>query len=120
MTIVLFTEEKNYVWFAKEVVEKNGGIIEHPKTSKFWLSGNFNNGFMYDIKQSDFGHRAYKNTRLYICGTIAKNLPRTPLNLGYSEKSVEYMGRAEREHTPIDLAIWLINTIEVIKNDLDN
>lgn len=114
-----------------ELIRRWGGILEHPAASKLWLVMNLPKPGSYDeyggfcicIDQFWFGHKAQKKTLLYICGCNQVDLPPIPLRF----EAIEYVvssckrnkfGRrgtgkkeitkAEREHTPIELAKWLI------------
>lgn len=87
-------------------------------------------GWTLVIDQDWFGHRAEKRTRLYICGCRPSELPPYPLRLedpprvispsnirkrdeqwrrsrGFPAYRSE-VTKAEREHTPADLAKWLV------------
>ena len=72
------------------------------------------------IDQHWWGHRAQKRTRLYIVGVGPADIPQMPMKLGRAEFVVGDVGRAtsgddrpeiskaEREHTPPELALWLV------------
>lgn len=95
-----------------------GGIVEHPRSSKLWKAMNLPMPGQYDIyggwtlciDQKWFGHRANKTTFLYIRGIKPKEIPGYMVTYNTYEKEIEKMGRAERERTPLNLAIWLIAT----------
>jgi hypothetical protein len=110
-------EEQDLARFAISLVNKNGGIVEHPKMSKLWKTADISKGILLGIQQKDFGHRAYKDTYLYIVGCKIKDLPQIPLNLSYPEKSVNNMSTPERERTPVNLAKWLLQVMEIIENE---
>lgn len=78
-------------------------------------------GFSLCINQSWFGHKAEKNTLLYIVGTTPKKIPPIPISFDtviftVSSKIKKKSGRrlkieipkSEREKTPLKLAEWLI------------
>lgn len=120
-------------------IRENGGVLEHPKRSKLWPRMSLPRGPERDawggwtlpIFQSWFGHRAEKATLLYIVGCEPANVPPFPLVLGHAthvitqyRKDAGPGGRrlrkgdpgwrpevsdAEREHTPLALASWLID-----------
>lgn len=97
-----------------------GGIVEHPASSQLWKTMNITpgqtdqyGGWILSINQSWFGHRAEKRTYLYIVGIQPKQIPTYPLSLNRPELTIENMGKAEREHTPIELAKWLIKTAQL-------
>jgi hypothetical protein len=64
-----------------------------------------------------WGHKAEKKTWLYICGTEPREVPQMPLRLGEATHVVQsrkrhdyrpHITKAEREHTPPELARWLV------------
>ncbi len=134
--------EKDLALFAVDLVRQNGGVLEHPAHSTLWpaaglpLPGDTDQwgGYTYPICQYQFGHRALKPTWLYICGLSAQELPPVPFALGTPPcvigssgrrldgtrlKKGDYgwrpeVSRAEREHTPIGLATWLIQVAVLV------
>ena len=102
---------------AVDMVRFYGGVLEHPAGSKLWEAENLPlpghrdsyDGFTLPIYQSWFGHRAPKNTWLYIVGVEPKNIPAFPLVLGLPPGRIESLGRAAREATPRGLASWLLD-----------
>jgi len=121
-------DEKDLAFFAVEQVRRCGGILEHPAKSTLWAAAGLPlpgatdefGGITLGIKQSDFGHRAEKNTWLYICGLRPQDLPTPALVMGLPSFVVQTslpktnprwrpsISKAEREHTPRPLAEWLI------------
>ncbi|NQV69168.1 MAG: hypothetical protein HQ498_03980 [Pseudohongiella sp.] len=115
--------------FAVDVVQQNGGVLEHPSGSSLWLDRELPvfdeidsfGGFTLKVYQSDWGHKARKSTLLYIVGSNLNNLPRPSLCLGKPEYVVapgkglirKSISKEEREHTPILFAQYLI---EIAKN----
>ena len=107
-----------------EQVRKWGGVLEHPKGSRLWVSrlpspGEYDEfgGWTLPILQFWFGHRCEKATWLYIVGLKPSDLPPLPLILGEPTHVIQSMKRsncrphvpkAEREHTPRQLAEWLV------------
>lgn len=130
--------EKQLAVWSVEQIRRDGGVLEHPKRSSLWQHMNLPapgkgtdefGGFSVGIAQSCFGHRAEKLTLLYIVGCTFKDLPPIPYRMGESEFVVGTSGRrrngtrykhkkeiskAEREHTPVDLAKWLCETAAII------
>ena len=104
-------------------VRKWGGVLEHPKGSRLWVSrlpypGETDEfgGWTLPILQFWFGHRCEKATWLYIVGLAPGELPPFPLVLGdpshviQSRKRTDHrphVPKPEREHTPRQLAEWL-------------
>lgn len=124
-------DEKELAFFAVEQVRKNGGVLEHPEFSTLWaaaglpLPGKIDNfgGFTLPLPQYWFGHKARKNTWLYIVGLKHSQLPSLPYVLGDAEYVVRTqkgskkprITKAEREHTPHELARWLADLAAQIK-----
>lgn len=116
--------------WAIEQVRRWGGVLEHPAASRLWPACDLPapgacdrwGGRTLVIDQDWFGHRAEKRTRLYIVGCRPRDLPAIPIKLedpayviasgsllragmpGYRNQT----SKAEREHTPIALATWLV------------
>lgn len=124
-------DEKDLAIFAVEKIREWGGVLEHPAKSKLWPHmklpepGKFDSfgGWTLPIWQYWFGHRARKATRLYICGVDPVNIPAIPILLGDAEfvvgtsgrrkdgsrkKSRPEISKSEREHTPHEMARWLV------------
>jgi hypothetical protein len=122
-------DEKLLAPWAIEQVRENGGVLEHPGASKLWPAMNLpepgagmdkHGGWTLPIHQHWFGHRAEKKTRLYIVGVTPWEIPSIPMVLGHATHVIGDVGRAsngtkrpevtksEREHTPPDLAVWLV------------
>jgi hypothetical protein len=118
-------DEKDLARWAVAQVRKWGGVLEHPASSTLWQDQQLPapgkrdefGGWTFPIVQMWWGHRAEKKTWLYICGAEPRDLPAMPLRLGdathvvQSRKRHDYrphITKAEREHTPPELASWLI------------
>lgn len=136
-------DERELALFAVQQVRRCGGVLEHPAKSTLWpVAGLPAPGVMDDfggwtlpIYQSSFGHRAEKPTFLYIVGCRPGQLPPLPLALGEATHICGSSGRrldgsrlhkgdigwrpeitqAEREHTPVALAVWLVETARIIQ-----
>ena len=128
--------EKDLARFAVAQVRKYGGVLEHPESSQLWVDqglpppGKYDEfgGWTLPIHQFWWGHRAQKKTWLYIVGCKPMELPEIPLRLGISDCVIRLdkrrpdgthirkgdadwkqpLGPAEREHTPPELAKWLV------------
>jgi len=116
-------DEKQLAWFALTQVRLCGGILEHPKGSRFWTEANIDlngrtdmfGGYLIFIDQFDFGHVASKPTGLYVCGLPKNQLPPIPKRESIPAKTicgvVGQPGRRctqkEREYTPLELMKWL-------------
>lgn len=121
-------DERSLAPKAIELVRRYGGVLEHPSGSKLWpelgLPGRGEvdcfGGWTLPISQWWFGHRAEKKTKLYIVGCSLADVPPMPFRVGRPEFVIGDSGRrskgtkspevskAEREHTPPDLAVWLV------------
>ena len=129
-------DEKELAVWAVAQVRKFGGVLEHPKRSTLWphcglpTAGERDKfgGWTLPIFQSSFGHRAEKATLLYIVGCAPAQIPAMPIVLGEASHVIAAAGRnragerrrkgdpgwrpecgkAEREHTPAELAHWLV------------
>jgi hypothetical protein len=128
-------DEKELAISCVQIIQKNGGILEHPAHSSLWRYMNLPvpgqkdefGGIAISIDQHWFGHLAKKNTWLYIVGCTYKDLPGIPLSFdtithkvgGSSNKNrsgvkLKEVSKAGREHTPVLLAEWLIKTCQII------
>jgi hypothetical protein len=123
-------DEKDLARWAVAQVRRWGGVLEHPKKSRLWVDQSLPapgqrdefGGFTLPIFQSWWGHRAEKATLLYVVGVEPRGVPEIPMVLGEATHVVSssrrwYRGHqnlkpwitdAEREHTPPELAIWLV------------
>lgn len=100
--------ERDLALWALDMVRRNGGVLEHPASSMLWrhlLPGERS----VLICQADFGHRAEKQTRLFVSGLGP--MPPLPALRVEPLVPVERMCRQERERTPPDLARWLVNWV---------
>lgn len=129
--------------WAVEQVRRYGGIIEHPANSTLWracalpLEGRRDawRGWTMCVPQYWWGHRAEKLTFFYFVGIEPAQLPAVPFQLGTApmiigtsrrrrdgtrlkKGDVGYrpeMTKAAREHTPIQLAHWLVDVARIIE-----
>lgn len=95
------------------LARRYGGVVEQPAGSALFaglpVAGRSDAwGFTHVLDQSWFGYPARKRTLLYICGVLPDALPSYPLILGGGHRLVESMSSAERSHTVVDLAAWLV------------
>ena len=123
--------EKQLAIKSIELIREWGGVLEHPAASRLWneinlpLPGKYDEygGFSICIDQFWFGHKAQKKTLLYICGCRQSDFPPIPMRFdaveyvvtvpkknkfGRRPNNKKEITKAEREHTPIKLAEWLI------------
>lgn len=128
--------EKELALWSVDVVRLWGGVLEHPASSLLWKvkplprAGERDewNGWTLPVLQYWWGHRAEKRTWLYICGVEPSEIPQMPLRLGTSDCVIRLdtrrpdgsyvrkgdadyrprLNEAEREHTPIEFAKWLV------------
>lgn len=107
-------DEKKLALWAMRQVRQHGGVLEHPITSKLWKETGClaygirdqHGGVLVPVLQSWWGHRAPKETGLYIVGP----LPDLPYQADKATGRIELMGRPERERTPPDMAHFLVAT----------
>lgn len=126
-------ERQLAVWVISQI-RQWGGVLEHPVRSKLWpflnlpLPGKLDEfgGFSVWISQHWFGHKMEKSTLLYIAGCKAADLPAIPFVLGESshvfrarDKRRPEITKAEREHTPLALAEWLVSVARLCKKPID-
>lgn len=126
------------IWSVRQI-RTYGGVLEHPSTSRLFsktalapdwplpIGGERDSfgGFTVKMPQWWFGHKAEKMSYFYVCGINAKDLPDIALKLGEAEwvvksalglkRSLErgekpQITKPEREHTPVALAEWLLET----------
>ncbi len=123
-------DEKDLAFFAVRQVREWGGVLEHPAHSTLWPAAGLPvpgqrdefGGWTLPIVQGWWGHRAEKATWLYIVGVEPGEIPEIPLVLGEASHVVSSSrgirkgdrgwrpecSKAEREHTPPQLAAWLV------------
>lgn len=131
--------EKRLAILAVDWIRQYGGVLEHPVRSKLWITMELPRdsevdkygGWTLTVSQRWWGHRAEKQTHLYICGCEPQNIPPIPLILGRAthiaaggaaatareakrrrqcapEWRRPSISHAEREHTPPAFADWLV------------
>lgn len=118
--------EKELAFFSIDMVRKNGGVLEHPESSKLFPnylpvpgSKDSYGGFTISIDQFWWGHKARKRTFLYIVDCEIKNLPLIPMRfdaleycVGNSKRKsghhLKEISQKERSATPLYFALWLI------------
>jgi hypothetical protein len=119
-------DEKALGPWAVAQVREWGGVLEHPAESTLFAHcgmptpGRFPDaagGWTLAIDQFHFGHRAEKATWLYVVGCDPDDLPAIPKRDGRPTHCVRptkayprlpSITKAEREHTPPELAAWLV------------
>lgn len=105
--------ERDLAIWAMWKVRRCGGVLEHPRGSALWREFGLSwgvrdqwGGVLVSVCQSDWGHRAEKATGLYV--VRARSWPEPPMPRE-SVRTVEQMGRAERERTPLEFAKWMVD-----------
>jgi len=102
--------------FCVDQVRHYGGVLEHPSTSRLFADQGLPRpgevspeGCTIALPQYWFGHRGLKATWLFVAGLQASELPPMPYRLQTSAVvPVMEMSKAEREHTPLPLARYLV------------
>lgn len=120
---------------AVERVRKFGGVLEHPAESTLWATcgmprprhfPDVYGGWTLAIKQFHWGHRAEKETWLYIVGCAPADVPERPRRPGKATACVRptrayprlpCITKREREETPMALCIWLCELARRCKVD---
>lgn len=120
-------DERNLGRLAVALVREFGGVLEHPAESTLWDAQMLPRpgagrdqwgGWTLPINQHWWGHRAEKATWLYIVGVEPGEIPDMPMVLGKATHCIRptksyprlpSVTKAEREHTPPDLARWLVD-----------
>lgn len=110
-------EEKELGIFAADLIQRNGGVLEHPWASKLWKAARLPRpcdgvdefgGFTILVDQGWWGHKAPKPTWLYIVGVNKKAVPPMPVKrLRAAGRTLE-LPLHEREGTPEEFAKWLL------------
>lgn len=118
--------ERLLATWAVRQVRRWGGVLEHPASSRLWPRAGLpapgqrdkHGGWTLGIHQHWWGHRAAKATLLYIVGCAPRDIPSMPaLRLDEPTHVVQtnatsggrpHITKAEREHTPPELAVWLV------------
>ncbi len=132
-------DEKNLARLSVALVREFGGVIEHPARSGLWAAQGLPypgerdkcGGWTLPIAQHWWGHNAEKKTWLYIVGCEPSEIPEMPMVLGVAPMVVgngstnhpqrgdpgwrPEIPRSEREHTPPELAQWLVDLAERCK-----
>ena len=116
----------NLARLAVALVREFGGVLEHPAGSTLWGAQKLPppgsapdqyGGWTFAAPQKWWGHKAEKATWFYIVGCDPGELPEVPLVLGEASHVVQsrkrhdhrpHITKAEREHTPPGLAVWLV------------
>jgi hypothetical protein len=118
-------DERNLARLAVSIVREFGGVLEHPAGSTLWAAQKLPRpgerdsfgGWTLAAPQKWWGHKAEKETWFYVVGCEPRDQPPLPLVLGEATHVVETRKRgphrpsitkAEREHTPPELARWLV------------
>jgi hypothetical protein len=118
--------EKELALWAVDQIRRCGGVLEHPAGSTLWPAAGLPEpgkrdqwgGWTLVVYQHWFGHRAEKATRLYIVGCFPADIPDIPMRLDKpthcirptkSYPRLPSVTKAEREHTPTDFAVWLLD-----------
>ena len=118
--------EKDLARFAVAQVREWGGVLEHPAGSTLWSDQSLprpgqrdgHGGWTFAAPQKWWGHKAEKASWFYIVGCDPGDIPDVPLVLGDAAYVVQtrkrqdyrpHITKAEREHTPPELAHWIVD-----------
>lgn len=131
--------EKELAVRSVALIRRWGGVLEHPVRSKLWAflalpmgaEPDEHGGWTLIVSQRWWGHRAEKQTNLYIVGCAPRDIPPMPFAIGRAhyicaggaganareakrrrqcapEWRRPSISHAEREHTPPAFATWLV------------
>jgi len=115
-------EREMCIW-AAEQVRRFGGVLEHPAGSLLWEAAGLPfpgqrtaDGFTLPVSQWWWGHKADKRSWFYVSRIDMDSLPPIPYRMGEPDficggsrrKGRPEITKAEREHTPLALAQWLV------------
>lgn len=117
--------ERELALWAVKMVQRWGGVLEHPAASLLWPEAGLPKpgerdgfgGWAMGAPQWWWGHRAEKPTLLYIVGCEPRDIPSIPFKIGEPSHVIQsrkrgghrpHVSKAEREHTPLAFARWLI------------
>lgn len=118
-------DERNLGRLAVALVREFGGVLEHPAGSTLWAAQHLPapgsrdsfGGWTLAAPQKWWGHKAEKDTWFYVVGCEPGDIPDLPYVMGeaayvvQSRKRTDYrphITKAEREHPPPPLAVWLV------------
>jgi len=133
-------EEKALAPLSVDWIRRYGGVLEHPVRSALWPAVGLpepgagkdrHGGWTLVVSQRWWGHKAEKQTRLYIVGCEPRDVPLIPYEIGRAhyicaggaaataeeakrrrqcapEWRRPSISHAEREHTPPAFAEWLV------------
>ncbi len=118
-------DERNLARLAVAMVREFGGVLEHPAGSTLWpaqrlpLPGERDafGGWTLAAPQMWWGHKAEKATWFYVVGCEPGDMPDLPYSMAEATHVVQsrkrqdsrpHITKAEREHTPPELAVWLV------------
>ena len=125
--------EKKCAFFALSKIRQFGGILEHPRSSTLWKSGNFDlsgdvdsyGGFLRSVNLSWFGFPCEKKTMLYFVGISPAQLPAFPLSydaithtIGSSRlQLLPEISKNIRSSTPVAMIDYFIQVINIINHN---
>ena len=119
-------DERNLARLAVALVREYGGVLEHPAGSTLWPAQRLPRpgerdafgGCTLSAPQKWWGHRAEKETWFYVVGCEPRDQPELPYSMAEATHVVQsrmrndnrpHISKAEREHTPPQLAQWLVD-----------
>lgn len=101
-------KEKDFATFCWDLVNRNGGIFEHPVGSSFFKYVNADKRKLYKIDQRHFGFEATKATILY-CHNV--ELMPQPLDFTPPTKRVDQLAYKKRSLMPLRFCYYLTDSI---------
>ena len=107
--------ERDLALFCAEKVMVNGGVLEHPKHSKFIRLFEGNDKWQIkEVHQIWFGYPTTKKTWLLMpSGYQLPEIPFTLTQYGEDKRIFENMSHSQRSATTYTFAMWLINLVKL-------
>lgn len=118
--------EKDLAWTCLRIIQQNGGILEHPAFSRFWLAARLpppltqEHDFSWTLEcwQHWWGLPVMKRTWLYFAKIPRNALPPIPFRLlvpTSQHKLWNTLSRSARSRTPRPFAEWLLTAARLVR-----
>lgn len=123
--------ERFLAYYAIGLVRRNGGIVEHPRSSTLWkqcqvgtpLNPDHYGGYVIHVHLHWFGFPAQKKTCLYIVGIPYSKLPPFPISFDAithtvstsKRSSLHEISKNSRSKTPLLMLDYLFQVIQAIE-----
>lgn len=101
--------EKELAYYCYELVNKNGGILEHPVGSNFFKTVNANTKNIYTVNQTWWNFPAEKRTLLYVHNVKLLPVYNSP---GKITRSIQNMDTSQRSKMTLQFCEYLVNCVK--------